>query len=121
MLVNETAQSRSEVNRRCRVEKSSADILTDAFDDVVEVGFGFDEVIVGAELGGMFFVAELGEGSQEDNFDVHGFVGVFENVEDVETADFGHHHIEEDEVGAEFCGDSESFFAVGDEFCLETF
>ena len=74
-------------------------MVLDAVDDVGDDDLGFDEIVVYTEGLGAFFVAVLAEGGQHDDLEVGGLGRVAKDVEDIETADFGHHDVEDDEVG----------------------
>ena len=74
-------------------------MVFDAVDDIGDDDLGFDEVVVDAEAFGAGFVAFLAEGGEHNNLGVGGFWGVAQNIKDVTTTDFGHHDIEEYEVG----------------------
>lgn len=96
-------------------------MVLDTVDDVADNYLGFDEVIVDTEALGTLFVAFLTEGSQHDNLEVGCFVGVAQYIEHVEATDFGHHGVEQHQVGTVLFGSRQGVFAVGDTLDVKAF
>ena len=85
----------------------------DVVDEFVEGEEGFDEVGLDAEFVGAGAAGVVGEGGHHDDGEV--FVGglAAEVLQEVEAVHFGHHDVEEHEVGGGLLKDVQCFGGTG--------
>jgi hypothetical protein len=80
--------------------------------NIFDSDLGFDQVTVGAELFATLALVVARKCGHHNNFYIACFGGRTQNIEHVEPADLGHHHVTNDQVGPVFDCHCQCFFAV---------
>jgi len=94
--------------RRRRFRQKS----TRGIDDIFQSNLRFDQIFIGAQSVGASLVFGLAERSQHNDFGSFESFGVAQNIQHLETANFGHHDIRNNKVWLFLGRNSQSGFPV---------